>query len=162
MDASSQRVLEQAPRRKLFLGLQDFFLGHEAIGSAPRLRVEDDVLRCRLSRDRGGGGGGAQRQRKQQHRTETATAAAVKGNDRKPLAYHILYDTIRYDTRHITSIITLFIKANLSLRLDRNIFGIAKKKKKKSSGLRRGASTIRPRWVSGDVKRRDAATMQRR
>ena len=60
MDASSQRVLEQAPRRKLFLGLQDFFLGHEAIGSAPRLRVEDDVLRCRLSRDRGGGGGGAE------------------------------------------------------------------------------------------------------
>ena len=59
MDASSQGVLEQASRRKLFLGLhQDFFLGHEAIGSAPRLRVEEDVSRCRLSRDRGGGGGG--------------------------------------------------------------------------------------------------------
>ena len=99
MDASSQGVLEQASRRKLFLGLhQDFFLGHEAIGSAPRLRVEEDVSRCRLSRDRGGGGGGTQRQRKQQHRTETAAAAAVKGNNRKPLAYHILYDTIRYTT----------------------------------------------------------------
>ena len=98
MDASSQRVLEQAPRRKLFLGLQDFFLGHEAIGSAPRLRVEDDVLRCRLSRDRGGGGGGRRGSGSNstgpRRRQRLQSRATIEN-----LSPTIFY-TIRYDTIH--------------------------------------------------------------
>ena len=99
MDASSQGVLERASRRKLFLGLhQDFFLGHKAIGSAPRLRVEDDVSRCRLSRDRGEVGGGAERRGSGSNSTGPRRRQRLQSRATIENLSPTIFYTIRYDT----------------------------------------------------------------